>query len=1212
MGINKAKHSGLLREIARGAGLFLLAAIFAASRSYGAPDAVTNLKIASGGFRHLVLSWTAPYDTASSTAAAFYNIRMSTYTPIISEGDWNSNSSINSAPYNISVSTSGVGGGEPVNFTVTGLVDGVNYFFAVKSSTDGINWSGLDTSSPEPFSSPYNTNPGNVNVNNLMYGQIVYTSTPTLTWGAPSCGSSDANYGDFISSYTIEVSTDILFVNKITKDSHASDSWVTPPLSENTTYYWRVKAMDSEGLYSLSYPTQADRRFIVNASSEPPSSCALASPINNQIFGGLQPNLQWAAATDPDPNELITYTVFFSTNPNFSLETTTTVPSVADIQYQVTFNLIENATYYWKVFSVDFTSMQTQSASTGVFEINASPEAPAAFAQTAPANGEMVLISTPTLAWQASSDPDPGDSFSYTVIYSSSDPTLLDAAEYHRIDGIGATYYKLPELSEAVSYYWQVHAIDLTPLDTFTAIRSFFVNAVEAPPSAFNLLSSSGIVSTQSPVFTWETAVDPDGDTVRYNIFVSTAQDFSVYSSSAGLLNTGYTASPLNENATYYWKVEAYDYLSNTRASNQSFKIFINAIAEPPAAFELVAPANSSASAYLNPIFDWGDTSDPDPGDYVASYTLFYSTYQDFSVQSQVAGISVSSYSLTSNLENGATYYWKVLAASQISGQRFSNSTWYFTAANQPPSSFSLLSSSGIISTASPLLSWQAASDPESDNFTYTFIYSRNSDFSAAISSAGLTAANYALSSLEENAQYFWYARAVDSWNNERNSSQTFSFYINALAEAPAAFSLNSPADKAAVGTTKPQLLWNQTSDPDPGEGVTYSLWYSRSPDFTSRTEINSLTSAAYTFTEDLVIGATYYWRVYAAGTDSLTAQSADRSFVVVEFAKPLAPSGFAIAVSADKKKAVLSWEAVTKNEDGTALGNLSGYRVYRSYDFDSLFTATAAATLGAATLSWSDDDVYGRSFFYMVKAFNAWGTESQPSKIFKAGSENTYLLYPADKSLTVEIPVESISPEVQLNIERHNDLETGSVLAAYSVKAVGASGELPGYKFSKSVKFSFKYSALSAARQRRAPGSETLTTGVFWFNGVEWVFEPGARPDGSVTVDSVHTGLYQLRTVSRSTEFNTLSVWPKIITPNSDGVNDELNYTFENPGLDPVEGYIYELSGSRAARMSAKTDYWLIWPGTDDSGNRVVPGIYIYQVRCGDRIYNGTVVVAR
>jgi len=146
----------LLRKV-----LFIIFMLLPAS-GWAVPAAVSDLSAPTAGFRHVTLTWSTPYDGVASTVAAYYNIRCSTSTPIITDADWNNCPASPLYPYNISFSTHGCLAGDHVAFSITGLSDGRDYFFAIKSSTDNNFWSALDTSTPRAFNTPFNSKPMNI------------------------------------------------------------------------------------------------------------------------------------------------------------------------------------------------------------------------------------------------------------------------------------------------------------------------------------------------------------------------------------------------------------------------------------------------------------------------------------------------------------------------------------------------------------------------------------------------------------------------------------------------------------------------------------------------------------------------------------------------------------------------------------------------------------------------------------------------------------------------------------------------------------------------------------------------------------------------------------------------------------------------------------------------------------------------------------------
>ena len=99
--------------------------------------------------------------------------------------------------------------------------------------------------------------------------------------------------------------------------------------------------------------------------------------------------------------------------------------------------------------------------------------------------------------------------------------------------------------------------------------------------------------------------------------------------------------------------------------------------------------------------------------------------------------------------------------------------------------------------------------------------------------------------------------------------------------------------------------------------------------------------------------------------------------------------------------------------------------------------------------------------------------------------------------------------------------------------------------------------------------------------------------------------------------------VFPRVFTPNGDGINDVVYFNVANPSLDTMEGKIFAVDGTPVAGMKKVSDVFgaanpplqpdaLMWDGKDGNGNTVRAGIYIYEVSGGGQKFTGTVVVAK
>ncbi len=90
-----------------------------------------------------------------------------------------------------------------------------------------------------------------------------------------------------------------------------------------------------------------------------------------------------------------------------------------------------------------------------------------------------------------------------------------------------------------------------------------------------------------------------------------------------------------------------------------------------------------------------------------------------------------------------------------------------------------------------------------------------------------------------------------------------------------------------------------------------------------------------------------------------------------------------------------------------------------------------------------------------------------------------------------------------------------------------------------------------------------------------------------------------------------------RFITPNGDGLNDSVVFTFANSRDSNISGRIYDIRGSVVASLVAgpapanPSDSTLKWDGKS-AGGTVVSGLYIYVIRGEKKVFSGLLVVIR
>ncbi len=153
-------------------------------------------------------------------------------------------------------------------------------------------------------------------------------------------------------SYKVELSQNETFTSGVIRlNTEPGVTTATPAdLEDNNVWYWRVRAVDKEGLEG---GFSSSGRFTYNTANDPPNRFNLISPASETIIEGRDVKLTWESASDPDPGDRIIYTVVLARDAGF----TTGLGTFRDIdkpEFQVPADVIgEGGELFWKVSAAD-------------------------------------------------------------------------------------------------------------------------------------------------------------------------------------------------------------------------------------------------------------------------------------------------------------------------------------------------------------------------------------------------------------------------------------------------------------------------------------------------------------------------------------------------------------------------------------------------------------------------------------------------------------------------------------------------------------------------------------------------------------------------------------------------------------------------------------------------------------------------------------------
>ena len=334
------------------------------------------------------------------------------------------------------------------------------------------------TTVPNSPNTPVLSTPSNGAVNqpvNLTF--TWYKSVETLVTNKAIKGNKGGLQTDgplTIAKYWFEMGTDSTFASVVLRDTARTDTTeAVSGLSNNTKYFWRVKALNQTGWSSFSSV------WYFTTIPTIPAAPTLVSPANNSLDLSLTPALVWNIVATA-----ASYRVQVSTSNTFG----TTLVDSAGIP-GTTINipagrLTTNTKYYWRVSATNAAGTGSYSA---VWNFTTYPNAPNVPLLLFPANNSTGLPTSFTFTWfkaietlvtdkptnkgtkgNAGDSPDAiskywiqygTDSTFATVV--GSDSTLTDTTK------------AVTGLNTGTKYFWRVKAKNQTGWGNFSAVWNF-------------------------------------------------------------------------------------------------------------------------------------------------------------------------------------------------------------------------------------------------------------------------------------------------------------------------------------------------------------------------------------------------------------------------------------------------------------------------------------------------------------------------------------------------------------------------------------------------------------------------------------------------------------------------------------------------------------------------------------------------------------------
>jgi len=309
------------------------------------------------------------------------------------------------------------------------------------------------------------------------------------------------------------------------------------------------------GMPGLTFESNYFEIDNTSTTNQPPSMPFDPSPAHEAVNVSINTYLSWDC-TDPDPEDILTYDVYFGTSPNPPLENSGQSENIFDLN-SLGYDIENETTYYWKIVAHDDHSNSTTGE---IWEFTTAGDTEPPFI------GNIYI-------------PEPGTTVSGIVTietYATDNVGVTQVVFEVFRNGIGYEQVGIdytPDANEHFSIEFDSslfgngqHNIHATAYDVAgnsnMAGWAIIFDNNQPPNSPTNPTPSDNATEVSINIeLSWD-CTDPESDPLLYDVYFGTSSTPPLVNS--GQSETTYDPGSLDFEETYYWKIVAHDDHSNS------------------------------------------------------------------------------------------------------------------------------------------------------------------------------------------------------------------------------------------------------------------------------------------------------------------------------------------------------------------------------------------------------------------------------------------------------------------------------------------------------------------------------------------------------------------------------------------------------------------------------------------------------------------------